>query len=165
MSAAIQLRCVWAAQESRLPKIPGTPRPPRPADLPAPPQPSRPPATLAFYRRHTESLLRRYLYASMLVGRTPAILGEPIARGWAACRTIKTFEDAVIFVLDVERCLDRLQSLEREMLARVVLQSYTQSEAAQLMGMSMRTIAAKYPVAVDRLTEQLLNARLLNLPH
>lgn len=57
---------------------------------------------LAFYRKHTEKMLRRYLYASMLVGRAPAILGEPVARGWVSSRPVKTFEDAVIFVLDVD---------------------------------------------------------------
>jgi len=40
------------------------------------------PVSLAFYRKHTESMLRRYLYASMQVGRAPSILSEPIARGW-----------------------------------------------------------------------------------
>ena len=34
----------------------------------------KPPANLAFYRKHTESLLRRFLYASMQVGRAPSIL-------------------------------------------------------------------------------------------
>lgn len=43
--------------------------------------------TLAFYRKQTERLLRRYLYISMLVGRTPpssrspcSAVGPPIAR-------------------------------------------------------------------------------------
>lgn len=30
-----------------------------------------PPIALAFYRKHTERILRRYLYASMQVGRAP----------------------------------------------------------------------------------------------
>ena len=64
--------------------------------------------SFAFYRKHTEKMLRRYLYASMLVGRAPAILGEPIGRGWVSSRKVKTFEDAVIFVLDIERCLKKL---------------------------------------------------------
>jgi hypothetical protein len=39
-----------------------------------------PEVSLAFYRKHTESMLRRYLYASMQVGRAPSILGEPAGR-------------------------------------------------------------------------------------
>jgi hypothetical protein len=120
--------------------------------------------SLGFYRKHTESLLRRYLYASMQVGRAPSILGDPIARGWCSSRPIRTFEDAVIFVLDVERCLNRLGSLDRMMLSRIVLQEYTKAEAASLLGMSVRTICYKFPKALDRLTEKLLESGLLVLP-
>jgi DNA-directed RNA polymerase specialized sigma24 family protein len=100
----------------------------------------------------------------MQVGRTPAILGESVGRGWCSSRPIRTFEDAVIFVLDMESCLDRLEELDRQMLYRVVLQEYTQAEAATLLGMSVRTICTKLPQAVDRLTGKLLEAGLLVLP-
>jgi hypothetical protein len=109
-------------------------------------------------------MLRRYLYASMQVGRAPNILGDPIARGWCSSRPIRTFEDAVIFVLDVERCLNQLGSLDRMMLSRIVLQEYTQAEAASLLGMSVRTICTKFPKAIDHLTEKLLESGLLVLP-
>lgn len=120
--------------------------------------------SLAFYRKHTEALLRRYLYASMQVGRAPSILSDPIARGWVSSRPVRTFEDAVIFVLDVEKCLEALSSLDREMIARVVLQEYTQAEAAVLLGMATRTIGYKFPLALDHLTEKLLQSGLLVLP-
>ncbi len=123
-----------------------------------------PPVSLAFYRKHTESILRRYLYASMQVGRAPSILADPVGRGWASSRPIRTFEDAVIFVLDVERCLERLDPLDRQMLSRIVLQEYTQAETAALLGMSTRTISYKFPQAIDRLTAHLLDTGLLVLP-
>ena len=126
---------------------------------------AEPITSVAFYRRHTEKMLRRYLYASMQVGRAPSVLGEPVARGWASSRPVKTFEDAVIFVLDVERCLNELGSLDRQILYRVVIQEYTQSETASLLGMSSRSISTKFPVALDRLTEKLLETHLLVLPH
>jgi len=110
-------------------------------------------------------MLRRYLYASMQVGRAPSILGEPIARGWASSRPIRTFEDAVIFVLDVETCLNKLGSLDRLLISRIVIQEYTQTEAATLLGMSNRSVSYKFPLAIDRLTEKLLEAGLLVLPH
>jgi len=125
----------------------------------------KPPANLAFYRKHTESLLRRFLYASMQVGRAPSILGDPVGRGWASSRPIRTFEDAVIFVLDIETCLSKLGSLDRELLSRVVLQQYTQDEAASMLGMSTRTVGYRFPLALDRLTEKLLAADLLLLPN
>lgn len=134
----------------------------RPETKPAPQ--SKPPENLAFYRKHTENLLRRYLYASMQVGRAPSILGDPVGRGWASSRPIRTFEDAVIFVLDLERCLKQLGWLDCQMLSRIVLQEYTQAEAAGLLGMSVRAISYKFPIALDRLTEKLLEAGLLVLP-
>jgi len=126
---------------------------------------SDPNPSLAFYRKHTEKMLRRYLYASMQVGRTPSILSDPIGRGWVSSRPVRTFEDAVIFVLDVERCLEKLGALDRQMLSRIVLQEYTQVEAAALLGMSARAISYKFPLALDRLTEKLLEGGLLILPH
>jgi len=110
-------------------------------------------------------MLRRYLYASMQVGRSPAILGDPIGRGWVSSRPVRTFEDAVIFVLDIEACLNQLGSLDRQLLCRVVIQEYTQPEAASLLGMSCRAVAYKLPQAIDRLTEKLLDSGLMVLPN
>ena len=118
----------------------------------------------AFYRRHTQRMLRRYLYASMQVGRAPSILGDPVARGWVSSRPVKTFEDAVIFVLDIERCVNMLNVLDKQLLSRIVLQEYTQAETAGMLGMSTRAVSYKFPEALDRLTELLLEAGLLMLP-
>ena len=169
MSAALQLATVWGASSQQLPwQEERRNWETRPAEKPAA-TPATAPAeaevSLAFYRKHTESMLRRYLYASMQVGRAPSILGDPVARGWASSRPIRTFEDAVIFVLDLERCLDQLGSLDRQLLSRIVLQEYTQAEAAMLLGMSVRAISYKFPQALDRLTEKLLASGLLVLPH
>jgi hypothetical protein len=167
MSAALQLPVIWGASSAQLAwQENRRTRPERPAAKPAAIQPdAEPVVSLGFYRKHTESMLRRYLYASMQVGRAPSILGDPIARGWCSSRPVRTFEDAVIFVLDVEKCLSQLGSLDREMLSRIVLQEYTQAEAASLIGMSVRTISYKFPQALDRLTEKLLETGLLVLPH
>ena len=170
MSAALLLPMVWGAcgsqpewQENRRigQELPVA----LPGGKPAKVSDAGPLVSLGFYRKHTESMLRRYLYASMQVGRAPSILGDPMARGWASSRPVRTFEDAVIFVLDVEKCLDQLGSLDRQMLSRIVLQEYTQTEAATLLGMSVRTISYKFPQALDRLTEKLLETGLLVLPH
>jgi hypothetical protein len=167
MSAALQLPLVRESGHTQsiqppLRSLPAS-RPVR--RIPAPQAEAVEPETsLAFYRKHTENMMRRYLYASMLVGRTPSMLGDPVARGWASSRPVRTFEDAVIFVLDVERCLDRLSSLDRDMICRIVLQEYTQAEAASMLGMCVRTISYKFPLALDRLTRKLLDADLLVLP-
>jgi DNA-directed RNA polymerase specialized sigma24 family protein len=46
-----------------------------------------------------------------------------------------------------------------------VLQDYTQEEAALMLGMGIRTVGYRFPLALDRLTEKLLEADLLVLPH
>lgn len=166
MSAALQLATVWGASNQQLTwqeeRRNCEPRPkPKPAKAPA----SEPVVSLAFYRKHTENMLRRYLYASMQVGRAPSIIGDPVSRGWASSRPIRTFEDAIIFVLDLERCLEQLGSLDRQLLSRIVLQEYTQAEAGTLIGMSVRAVSYKFPAALDRLTEKLLASGLLVLPH
>jgi hypothetical protein len=168
MSAALQLPTIWdtstaqAARQIQYSK--GQYKPAQPGITSAKTH-TKPAASLAFYRKHTESLLRRYLYASMQVGRAPSILGDPIARGWASSRPVRTFEDAVIFVLDIEKCLGQIGWLEREMLSRIVLQEYTQAETAMMLGMSVRSISYKFATALDRLTEKVLDAGLLVLPH
>jgi hypothetical protein len=171
MSAALQLPMVWGAgslerpwqhhrgENELSPVAAGAAKPDKTA------QAAEPAISLGFYRKHTENLLRRYLYASMQVGRAPNILGDPIARGWCSSRPIRTFEDAVIFVLDVERCLNKLGSLDRMLLSRIVLQEYTQAEAASMLGMAVRTVSYKFPKAIDHLTEKLLESGLLVLPH
>jgi hypothetical protein len=168
MSAALQLPLIWATadvqSEAGELNRQGTSKRIARKDAELEQDESVPEISLAFYRRHTEKVLQRYMYASMLVGRAPAMLGEPIARGWASCRKVKTFEDAVIFVLDVERCLNRLGKFDRDVLGRIALQEYTQAEAADLLGYSVRAISYKYPMALDRLTELLLKTGLLILP-
>ncbi len=163
MSAALQLPAVWAASPVRAP-VPSRPGWRSCAETQSAAGAKSPVISLGFYRRHTDRLLRRYLYASMQVGRAPSILGDPVGRGWASSRPVRTFEDALVFVLDVERCLSRLNLLEREILSRIVLQAYTQEETAVLMGMSLRTVSYRLNRALDRLTEQLLENGLLILP-
>ncbi len=170
MSAALQLPWVWGAcqsqrqsegdQSRRVAAIPANPEVKPREKTPA----AAPDISLAFYRRHTEKTLRRYLYASMQVGRAPSILGDPIGRGWVSSRPVRTFEDAVIFVLDVEACLNQLGSLDRQLLSRIAIQEYTQSETASMMGMSIRAVSYKFSQALDRLTEKLLASGLLVLP-
>lgn len=171
MSAALQLNVLWAAAApvpqprllaSAVASIEQchSERQARPET-----QEAKEPATSwAFYRTHTQKLLRRYLYASLQVGRSPNILGEPVGRGWASSRKIRTFEDALIFVLDVERCLNKLDRLEQQMIQRIVLQEYTQTETATMFRMSLRSVNAKLNRALDRLSEQMVESGVLVLP-
>jgi len=56
----------------------------------------RPTEELAFYRKHTQSMLRRFMHMSMQMGRTPSLLGEEVFRGRVSSYRLRSFEDAVI---------------------------------------------------------------------
>jgi hypothetical protein len=146
MSAALTLPYVWATTNPCA--RPGYLRPPLLSGA-------------AFYRKHTEALLRRYLRVSMDMGRAPSPLSRTVFRGRASSFRIRNFEDAVVFVIDVERCLKRLDLSSQELLARITLQEYTQAEAAELIGQSVRSVIRRYSEALDRLTGLFLEAGLL----
>lgn len=120
-----------------------------------------PKVELGFYRKYTEALLRRYLRTSMEAGRVPSLLGREMFRGHVTSYKLKSFEDGVIFCIDVERCLGRLRREDQRLIRRIALQQYTQGEAALLLGMSLRQCVVKYGQAVDRLTAMFLEGKLL----
>ncbi len=118
-------------------------------------------APLAAYRGRTMGLLRRYFCMSLDIGRLPSLLGREFFRARVTSYHVHSFEDVVILVHDVERCLDRLDEFSRELVARVVLQEYTWDETAALIGCSRRTVARRFPRTLDLLSEIFLEVGLL----
>jgi hypothetical protein len=49
----------------------------------------------------------------------------------------------------------------QKLIAKIVLQEYTQDEAARLLGCWQRTVGRRFPEALDRLSEMLLEGGLL----
>jgi hypothetical protein len=76
---------------------------------------------MAFYRRYTEAILRRYVKMSMEAGRAPSLLGREMFRGKVTSYRVHSFEDVVIFVHDVEKCLAKLDIEQRQIVERVAL--------------------------------------------
>ena len=116
---------------------------------------------VAFYRKYTEALLRRYMRMSMSVGRVPSLMGREVFRGQVSSCRVTSFEDVVIFCYDVEKCLKVLDRQEQALIKRIALQCYSQGEACALLGISLRNCARLYAVALDKLTQVLLDSRLL----
>jgi len=102
---------------------------------------SRPAVEMGFYRKYTEGLLRRYLRLSTEAGRVPSLLGRELFRGNVSHYRVHSFEDVVLFCMDVERCLAKLNLEEKDLVRRVALQEYTQAEAAAVLGMSALCVA------------------------
>ena len=117
---------------------------------------------MAFYRRYTEAILRRYVSMSMEAGRAPSLLGREMFRGNVTSYRVHSFEDVVIFLHDVEKCLGKLDIEQREIVERVALQEFTLRESATLMGLGLNTVVRQYARALDLLTRSLLDARLLD---
>jgi hypothetical protein len=113
------------------------------------------------YRDRTRVLLRRYFQMSIELGRLPSLVGREFFRSRVTSYCMHTFEDAVIFVHDTERCLERLDRFSQQLIARIVFQDYTLEETAALVGCGRRTVVRRYPRALDRLSELLLEAELL----
>lgn len=116
---------------------------------------------LAFYRKYTEGMLRRYMRLSMEAGRAPSLLGREMFRGKVTNYRVQGFDDVVIFVTDVERCLAKLDMEQQHLIKRIALQEYTQGETAGMMGMSLRTVVRRYGNALDLLTKIFLERKLL----
>jgi predicted DNA-binding protein (UPF0251 family) len=130
-----------------------------------PPNPAEPKVELAFYRKYTEALLRRYLRLSTQAGRIPSLMSRDVFRGNVSHYTVRGFEEVVIFCHDVEQRLAKLEPLQQQVIKRVALQRYTQGEAAGMLGISPRTCWTQYGQALDHLTSMLLEVGLLDLSH
>ena len=128
-----------------------------PPKAPLPP----PDPELSIYRDHCIALLRRYFSMSVEIGRLPAILGRECFCTRAEDYHTHSFEDTVLFVIDVERCLDRLAPIQRKLIACIVLQEYTREETAALVGCTRMTIYNHFDDAVDAMSALLLRYGLM----
>ncbi len=152
MSAALViLPVVWAAAAA----TPTTHEPTEAA------QQRRTAPEIAFYRKYTEGLLRRYVRLSMEAGRAPSLLGREMFRGNVTNYSVQGFDDVVIFVHDVENCLSKLDKEQQHLVRRIALQEFTQEETASLLGLPLRTVHRRYADALDELTEIFLERKLL----
>ena len=116
---------------------------------------------LAFYRKYTEALLRRYLRLSLEAGRVPSLMGREMFRGNVTHYRVNSFEDVVIFCHDVEKRLGQLRPLDQQLVKRVGLQQYTLVEVAGMLGLTVRIVLRRYVHVLDGLTEMFLEDRLL----
>jgi len=113
------------------------------------------------YRDRTRALLRRYFYTSIEVGRLPSLLGREFFRAKVTSYRASSFEDAVIFVHDVERCLQSLDPVSQRLIAMIVFQNYNYDEAAAILHCTWRTIANRFPSALDDLSRVFLRGSML----
>ncbi|MCU1303040.1 MAG: hypothetical protein JWQ87_3324 [Candidatus Sulfotelmatobacter sp.] len=116
---------------------------------------------LWLYRERTVGLLRRYMRFSIETGRLPSLLGREFFRAKVTYYKAGTFEDRVIFVRDVETCLNRLAYLDQQLIARVILQEYSQEHAARILHCCRKTVQRRVPEMLDLVSEDFLRVGLL----
>ena len=113
------------------------------------------------YRARTVAMLRRYMRYSIETGRLPSLLGREFFRAKVTSYTVVTFEDRVIFVHDMERCLEKLDEFSRQIIARHILQEHDQAATGRLLNCTERTVRTYVPIALDLLSEILIDVGLL----
>jgi hypothetical protein len=67
----------------------------------------------------------------------------------------------VVFCFDMERLLGRMRGMDQQLIKRIGMQEYPQGEVASMLRISLRNCIRNYNYAIDRLTEMLLEAKLL----
>jgi hypothetical protein len=118
-------------------------------------------ADLRRYRGRTVKLLRRYLRTAIETGRLPSILGSAFFRSGVTSYGVVTFEDRVIFVHDMEICLEKLGEFSRQIIARYVLQEHNLEDTARLLHCDEKTIRRNVSMVLDDCSEILLKMGLL----
>jgi DNA-directed RNA polymerase specialized sigma24 family protein len=116
---------------------------------------------MCLYRMTTLAMLRRYFRASLEMGRLPSMIGREFFRTRVTSYKMHSLEDVVIFVHDMEKCLQKLDSFRQALIAKIVFQDYDQEQTARLLGCTRRTVVREFPGALDRCSEILLEVGLL----
>ena len=105
----------------------------------------------SFERARTMALLFRFLRTSLSLGRMPSLFGREIFRAQAQSRRPSAFEDAVLFVCDVEKCLAQLEPLKQRLIAYCVLENRSEWEASRQFHASQGYISRHLGLALDLL--------------
>ena len=126
------------------------------------PAPIAPEDEICRYRHRTRALLRRYFYTSIEVGRLPSLLGREFFRAKVTSYRASSFEDAVIFVHDVESCLQRLDKFSQQLIAAIVFQDYSPDDVPRLLNCARATVFRRFPDALDDLSRIFLAGGLLD---
>ena len=155
-AAAIVLPIIWATAQQQKPQPAPNRRQPQKVATPKPVK-----SSLAFYRKYTEALLRRYAHMSLELARVPSLLGKEMFRGKVTNYVVRGFDDVVIFVHDVEKSLTRLDPQHAQLIERITIQEYTLEETVELTGLPLWSVNRQYGNALDAMTAIFLERKLL----
>ena len=89
------------------------------------------------------------------------MLGRELFRGNVSHYQVSGFDDVVIFVRDMERCVSKLTVTQQHLLRKIAMEGHEQGEVSAMLGIPLRTVVRRYAEALDRLSRLLLEGRLL----
>lgn len=115
----------------------------------------------SYERMRTMALLHRFFRTALLLGRMPSLLGREIFRTRAQSQPATAFEDAVLFVCDVERCLRALEPGDQRLVAFCILEDRSEWEAARRLHRSQSDISRQLGRVLDLLHETFCRLGLL----
>jgi hypothetical protein len=130
------------------------------ANLPADPD-EEGVAAICLYRKRTINLLQRYAKLSMETGRLPSVLSGMEFQAKISSYPLRTFEDAVIFVFDVEGCLAELGGTAYQVVARVIFREEQPEKVRRELQFGSATIYRLLAESLDQLTEKFLERGIL----
>jgi len=118
---------------------------------------------LATYdRMRSIALLQRFYRTSLQLGRMPSVLGGAAFRSRIHPRSPRTFEDAVVFVCDVDRCLRSLEPFDQCLIAFCVLEDRSEWEAACRFRCPQSEVSRRLGYVLDLLHETFCRLGLLS---
>jgi len=114
-------------------------------------------------QRDLEGVLARYLRCSVELGRLPTPLGKGLGflRAKASSYKLSSFEDTMVFVVDVERSIKRLDEFEQVLVQRIALQAYTWEETAKLLRCAQSPVDERSPMALAKVSAMFLGNGML----
>lgn len=116
---------------------------------------------ISLARATTIGLVRKYFARSVEIGRLPSVLGREVFRARCSSYTLQTFEDTVIFVLDMERCLEELDANSQMLIALLTMEELRMDEVAERLNIALRQTMRAYGSALDDLTRVLIKRGML----
>jgi hypothetical protein len=107
------------------------------------------------------ALLHRFMRTALSIGRMPSLVGREIFQTRVRARPPSAFEDSVLFVCDIEKCLQALEPLEQRLIAFCVLENRSEWEASREFHASQGFISRHLGHALDLLHVTFCSRRLL----
>ena len=102
-------------------------------------------------RRRAVGVLLRYVKTALSVGRIPSPMGMLYVPARTRSKPHSALEDAVVFVCDIELCLEMLSEFDRHLVAFCIYEHHSEWEAARHFHKPQTEISRRLSRSLERL--------------